>query len=138
MSQSLQSPLLIHLLDLSDEVKAELSELNQQKENVTKGPDYKLFERGIQLAVIQGKRQMIHALEIEVQAAPSDAALLETVAAHQEDIAAAVQSFKPQHTAQKDYYHEGLALADFYETQGKAYIIQSICAKIKAIQSEDR
>ncbi|MGN5882605.1 MULTISPECIES: hypothetical protein [Staphylococcus] len=138
MSQSLQSPLLIHLLDLSDEVKAELSELNQQKENVTKGPDYKLFERGIQLAVIQGKRQMIHALEIEVQAAPSDAALLETVAAHQEDIAAAVQSLKPQHTAQHDYYHEALALADFYETQGKAYIIQSIGAKIKAIQSEDR
>ncbi|MCD8915682.1 hypothetical protein K2V61_09015 [Staphylococcus simulans] len=138
MSQSLQSPLLIHLLDLSDEVKAELSELNQQKENVTKGPDYKLFERGIQLAVIQGKRQMIHALEIDVQAAPSDAALLETVATHQEDIAAAVQSFQPQHTAQKDYYNEGLALADFYETQGKAYIIQSIGAKIKAIQSEDR
>lgn len=38
MSLSLQEELQVTLLDLTDDVKVELSELNQRKDNVTKGP----------------------------------------------------------------------------------------------------
>ncbi|WP_412518102.1 hypothetical protein [Staphylococcus simulans] len=141
MSQVLHEQLQFTLLDLNDDVKAELSELNQLKDNVTKGPDYKLFERGIMHAVIQGKRQMIDSLQNQINAAENDhdiLALIESskqaLEAKREQLHMNMPSNQPAHQA---YYNEGLTLAQLYETQGKYYVIQVISDKINIIQSED-
>lgn len=142
MNLSLQEELQITLLDLTDDVKVELSELNQLKDNVTKGPDYKLFERGIMHAIIQGKRQMIDTLQNQLQTTGTNqdiVVLIENTKQKLEAQLSQLQSKIPSNdTTNQAYYEEGLTVAQLYETQGKYYVIQVISDKINTIQSEDK
>ena len=44
------------LIDLKDDVKFELSELNNQKELVINGPASQLFKRAIHMSYLQGQK----------------------------------------------------------------------------------
>lgn len=144
MTQLFQDEIRITLYDLSDEVKMELSELNQSDENITRGPDHKLFERGILLGYLQGRRQMIHAIEELLNQSVSDEVFESELA----DIASQIESdLSSEQDTQyslnneliwtpEKIYQSALALSHNYELQGKRYIVKSIGAKIKEIHLE--
>lgn len=139
MTQPLQDSISMLLYDLNDEIKVELSILNQNQENITKGPDHRLFERGIFLGFTQGKRQMIHALELLVDQELDDPLFISEFLDLERQISDQQTHF--QKNVFRDLepsnaiYQESKNLAHVYEEQGKAYIIQSIGAKIREIQS---
>lgn len=142
MSLSLQEELQVTLLDLTDDVKVELSELNQRKDNVTKGPDYKLFERGIMHAIIQGKRQMIDTLQNQLQRTETNQDITTLIQNTKQDLTTQLSQLHSEipsnNTINQAYYEEGLTVAQLYETQGKYYVIQVISDKIYTIQSEEK
>lgn len=141
MTATFQDQIKMALYDLSDEVKMQLSELNQSNENITRGPDHKLFERGILLGYLQGQRQMLHGVEELLEQSVSDEVfkneLTDIQAQLEKDFASESQThndLKAQtiFTPEK-IYQTALALSHTYEIQGKLYIVQSIGAKIKEI-----
>ncbi|MHD0396943.1 hypothetical protein ACY2DA_03560 [Staphylococcus simulans] len=142
MSLSLQNELQLVLLDLIDDVKVELSELNQIKDNVTKGPDYKLFERGVMHAMIQGKRQMIDTLQNQLQTTETNPNIIDLIHTTKQTLETQMSRLQKKipsnNTTNQAYYEEGLTLAQLYETKGKYYVIQIISDKINTIRSEDK
>lgn len=142
MSLPLQNELQLTLLDLTDDVKVELSELNQLKDNVTKGPDYKLFERGVMHAITQGKRQMIDTLQNQLQTTETNQDITHLIHTTKQTLETQLSDLKMKIPSTKAinfaYYDEGLTLAHLYEAQGKYYVIQAISDKINTIQSEDK
>ncbi|GEP79372.1 hypothetical protein [Staphylococcus carnosus] len=144
MTQLFQDEIRMTLYDLSDEVKMELSELNQSDENITRGPDHKLFERGILLGYLQGRRQMIHAVEELLNQSVSDKVFKSEL----DDIESQLESdLSSEEESQNTFnneviwspekiYQSALALSHTYELQGKRYIVKSIGAKIKEMHLE--
>ncbi|EHJ07036.1 hypothetical protein [Staphylococcus simiae] len=59
MTEELQQHLHIELLDLFDEVKYKLSEINAAKELFINGPAHQILKRGTHMAYIQGQKQAI-------------------------------------------------------------------------------
>lgn len=59
MSQKMIDDVNIQLYDLIDQTKAELSELNQNKQLVINGPDSQLIQRGLDISYLQGQKQAI-------------------------------------------------------------------------------
>lgn len=59
MTEELQPHLQIELLDLLDDVKFELTEINADKGLFINGPAHQLLKRGTHMAYIQGQKQAI-------------------------------------------------------------------------------
>ena len=59
MSQGLIDTIKVQLYDLNDDMKAALSELNQNKQLVINGPDSQLIKRGFDISYYQGQKQAI-------------------------------------------------------------------------------
>ncbi|MBO1198661.1 hypothetical protein J3T65_03845 [Staphylococcus simiae] len=59
MTEELQQHLQIELLDLFDDVKYELSEINAAKDLFINGPAHQILKRGTHMAYIQGQKQAI-------------------------------------------------------------------------------
>ncbi len=59
MTDALQQKIHIELLDLLDDVKFELTELNAQKGLYINGPANQLLKRGVHMAYVQGQKQAI-------------------------------------------------------------------------------
>lgn len=74
MSQGLIDTIKVQLYDLNDDMKAALSELNQNKQLVINGPDSQLIKRGFDISYYQGQKQAIDTItslveQIDVEAA---------------------------------------------------------------------
>lgn len=59
MSQDVINAIKVQLYDLNDDMKAALSELNQNKQLVINGPDHQLIKRGFDISYYQGQKQAI-------------------------------------------------------------------------------
>ncbi|WP_251517681.1 MULTISPECIES: hypothetical protein [Staphylococcus] len=57
MTQSKKDAIHSQLYDIYDEIKAQLTELNQEKALVINGPDTKLIKRGIEISYLQGQKR---------------------------------------------------------------------------------
>ncbi|MDQ7111142.1 MULTISPECIES: hypothetical protein [Staphylococcus] len=67
MSQSVIDAIKVQLYDLNDDMKAALSELNQNKQLVINGPDHQLIKRGFDISYYQGQKQAIDTIHSLVE-----------------------------------------------------------------------
>ncbi|RIO57061.1 hypothetical protein BUZ85_20200, partial [Mammaliicoccus sciuri] len=59
MTKNIHTSIELHLYDLFDHTKFELSELNQSKRLVINGPDSQLIKRGLDISYLQGQKRAI-------------------------------------------------------------------------------
>ncbi|API80257.1 hypothetical protein [Staphylococcus argenteus] len=77
MTDALQQKIHIELLDLLDDVKYELTELNAQKGLFINGPANQLLKRGTHMAYVQGQKQAIDNIMTIVEKQYEDQQFLE-------------------------------------------------------------
>ena len=77
MSESIRYTIQNELLDLYDDVKVGLSDLNEQKALTINGPASKLFKRATRMSFIQGQKQAIDEMNQLLETYDEDEQFLE-------------------------------------------------------------
>lgn len=136
MPESLTQRIHMELLDLLDDVKVDLIELNNQANLVTYGPPHQLIKRGTRMAYVQGQKQAIdHILTLIEQQSESE--VIEQYDHYQEQISTtyhqSIQDFV-QHTNIPRQF-EAL-IAEVYHLKGQYFIITHINSVLAEYDTE--
>src|SRR5699024_9126408 len=122
MSQSIIDAIKVQLYDLNDDMKAGLSELNQNKQLVINGPDHQLIKRGFDISYYQGQKQAIDTIH----------SLLEQIDV-EEDL---VQRYSTFVQEEKQLYKNNLSESkNIYETKQELNEFIAIDYKLKGTQT---
>ncbi|HCU9053710.1 hypothetical protein [Staphylococcus aureus] len=125
MTDALQQKIHIELLDLLDDVKFELTELNAQKGLYINGPANQLLKRGVHMAYVQGQKQAIDNIMTIVEQQLEDQHFLE----HYDKTA----NFAELSDIPRQFDN---FLDQFYQIKGQYFIITHINTLIGDFHSE--
>lgn len=127
MSESIRYTIQNELLDLYDDVKVGLSDLNEQKSLTINGPASKLFKRATRMSYIQGQKQAIDEMNQLLETYDEDEPFLEhynqLVSRIRNDNIEKVFSFSNL-TDIPSHFEE--TIADLYFSKGQNFIIKHI------------
>lgn len=127
MTKNIHTSIELHLYDLFDHTKFELSELNQSKRLVINGPDSQLIKRGLDISYLQGQKRAIDHIDTILKSYPDEQDLISnfnefaTKVLNDYDISS--QKFKMLEQPPTDYEE---ILAHHYTLMGQKCIIDSI------------
>lgn len=127
MTKNIHTSIELHLYDLFDHTKFELSELNQSKSLVINGPDSQLIKRGLDISYLQGQKRAIDHIDAILKSYPDEQTFISnfneyaTNVLNNYDISS--QKFKMLEQPPADYEE---ILAHHYTLMGQKFIIDSI------------
>ncbi|MCY1037822.1 hypothetical protein OWI77_03170 [Staphylococcus nepalensis] len=132
MSQKMIDDVNIQLYDLIDQTKAELSELNQNKQLVINGPDSQLIQRGLDISYLQGQKQAIDTISSLIEQHPSERDFLEKYTEYAQKTSQAFEKsnleFKMMSIPTQDF---NVFLGQHYRLKGIQTVIASINSTVK-------
>ena len=127
MSESIRYTIQNELLDLYDDVKVGLSDLNEQKALTINGPASKLFKRATRMSYIQGQKQAIDEMNQLLETYDEDEQFLE----HYNQLASRIRNDNIEKvfsfsnlTDIPSHFEE--TIADLYFSKGQNFIIKHI------------
>lgn len=127
MSESIRYTIQNELLDLYDDVKVGLSDLNEQKSLTINGPASKLFKRATRMSYIQGQKQAIDEMNQLLETYDEDEPFLE----HYNQLASRIRKDNIEKvfsfsnlTDIPSHFEE--TIADLYFSKGQNFIIKHI------------
>lgn len=127
MSESIRYTIQNELLDLYDDVKVGLSDLNEQKALTINGPTSKLFKRATRMSYIQGQKQAIDEMNQLLETYDEDEQFLE----HYNQLASRIRNDNIEKvfsfsnlTDIPSHFEE--TIADLYFSKGQNFIIKHI------------
>lgn len=127
MSESIRYTIQNELLDLYDDVKVGLSDLNEQKSLTINGPASKLFKRATLMSYIQGQKQAIDEMNQLLETYDEDEPFLE----HYNQLASRIRNDNIEKvfsfsnlTDIPSHFEE--TIADLYFSKGQNFIIKHI------------
>ncbi|AXZ22712.1 hypothetical protein RIU93_09620 [Staphylococcus warneri] len=127
MSESIRYTIQNELLDLYDDVKVGLSDLNEQKSLTINGPASKLFKRATRMSYIQGQKQAIDEMNQLLETYDVDEQFLE----HYNQLASRIRNDNIEKvfsfsnlTDIPSHFEE--TIADLYFSKGQNFIIKHI------------
>ncbi|MBM6508149.1 MULTISPECIES: hypothetical protein [Staphylococcus] len=127
MNDSIRYTVQSELLDLFDDVKYALSDLNEQKALTINGPASKLFKRATRMSYTQGQKQAIDEINQLLEKYDDDNQFLE----HYNQLANRVRNdniekvFSFSNLTDIPSHFEG-TIADLYFSKGQNFIIKHI------------
>ena len=132
MSQKMIDDVNIQLYDLIDQTKAELSELNQNKQLVINGPDSQLIQRGLDISYLQGQKQAIDTISSLIEQHPSERDFLEKYTEYAQKTSQAFEKsnleFKMMSIPTQDF---NVFLGQHYRLKGTQTVIASSNSTVK-------
>ncbi|WP_270232981.1 hypothetical protein [Staphylococcus warneri] len=127
MSESIRYTIQNELLDLYDDVKVGLNDLNEQKALTINGPASKLFKRATRMSYIQGQKQAIDEMNQLLETYDIDEQFLE----HYNQLASRIRKDNIEKvfsfsnlTDIPSHFEE--TIADLYFSKGQNFIIKHI------------
>ncbi|CAM3152815.1 hypothetical protein CD039_07685 [Staphylococcus argensis] len=127
MSEDRLNQIQLTLYDEMDEIKAQLSELNESKSWIVNGPAIDLLRRTKQIAVLQGRRLTVDNVQNHLQSTTDITAfqtwLEETTRDHQTQFDQLTQELK-QADPISDHYLQ--LLSDYYQAYGRQHIFNQL------------
>ncbi|UGB06713.1 hypothetical protein LPC11_02820 [Staphylococcus sp. HL28] len=127
MSESIRYTIQNELLDLYDDVKVGLSDLNEQKSLTINGPASKLFKRATRMSYIQGQKQAIDEMNQLLETYDEDEPFLE----HYNQLSSRIRNDNIEKvfsfsnlTDIPSHFEE--TIADLYFSKGQNFIIKHI------------
>lgn len=127
MSESIRYTIQNELLDLYDDVKVGLSDLNEQKALTINCPASKLFKRATRMSFIQGQKQAIDEMNQLLETYDEDEQFLE----HYNQLASRIRNDNIEKvfsfsnlTDIPSHFEE--TIADLYFSKGQNFIIKHI------------
>lgn len=137
MTDALQQKIHIELLDLLDDVKFELTELNAQKGLYINGPANQLLKRGVHMAYVQGQKQAIDNIMTIVEQQLEDQHFLEHYDKFQNEVAHRNYDKTANFAELSDIPRQFDNFLDqFYQIKGQYFIITHINTLIGDFHSE--
>ncbi|MGV3111572.1 hypothetical protein [Staphylococcus pettenkoferi] len=115
------------LYDEMDEIKAQLSELNETKSWIVNGPAIDLLRRTKQIAILQGRRLTVDKVQNQLQSTTDlttiQTWLEETAREHQTQFDQLTQELK-QADPTSDHYLQ--LLTDYYQAYGRQHVFNQL------------
>lgn len=129
MADNSLNQIQLTLYDEMDEIKAQLSELNETKSWIVNGPAIDLLRRTKQIAILQGRRLTVDKVQNQLQSSTDITAfqtwLEETAREHQTQFDQLTQGLK-QADPTSDHYLQ--LLTDYYQAYGRQHVFNQLNA----------
>ena len=129
MADNSLNQIQLTLHDEMDEIKAQLSELNETKSWIVNGPAIDLLRRTKQIAILQGRRLTVDKVQNQLQSTTDlttiQTWLEETAREHQTQFDQLTQELK-QADPTSDHYLQ--LLTDYYQAYGRQHVFNQLNA----------
>ena len=127
MADNSLNQIQLTLYDEMDEIKAQLSELNETKSWIVNGPAIDLLRRTKQIAILQGRRLTVDKVQNQLQSTTDlttfQTWLEETTREHQTQFNQLTQELK-QADPTSDHYLQ--LLTDYYQAYGRQHVFNQL------------
>lgn len=127
MADNSLNQIQLTLHDEMDEIKAQLSELNETKSWIVNGPAIDLLRRTKQIAILQGRRLTVDKVQNQLQSTTDlttiQTWLEETAREHQTQFDQLTQELK-QADPTSDHYLQ--LLTDYYQAYGRQHVFNQL------------
>ena len=127
MTQSKKDTIHTQLYDIYDEIKAQLTELNQEKALVINGPDTKLIKRGIEISYLQGQKQATDHIFKLIEQHPDESEFLSSYEAFEQTVKAHFDNnkklFSNMSEPNEDFEQ---VLSKYYHAAGQQFVFEQM------------